>query len=535
MSQAENQPPQEVLQEAVQDKPKLVIPSEVPRRKVLEWFARGAGIFAGTQVFGAPEPRKEQFDITLGEQNKTQRGVDQVPEVVSPQNLIQDKERKYEEIHPPIKATKPIEEERMPLQDELLTNPKNSVDESGQPEATAEKKELIEISPNTLVLDFAPTSQKKGTTQTIMPPSPDEMVQLLFEGAVSKQKLKEEFGVDFITNKEAFKKYPREVLGYSAMGVYEGHGNFVHSIIEGMQNGLGYKQTVGIIPVQQFVDSKNVQFIHDEFGNKGFSLTIDHKKIIEGLKNTNQKIVNFSLQFGPVGFIYKEKEAMKLNVGFKAYPTADYKEEYVPEGTIHTGATNSEDSKRGYENTYEDKDGKRVYPITPEEYEKIKKQKEVDIVGKVEDLERPKIEQLPAYTKENAHEHLAKLFEICAAYPDKFFVAAAGNHGDDLRSVTNRPSNLLLVQQDGYGDIQGADMAVNNSEVVPFSDNGSSISTAIVSSAASILADRGMKPEEIKKKILELTEVENRRYKDGNDYQIRKLDIDKAKELLKAQ
>ncbi len=121
-----------------------------------------------------------------------------------------------------------------------------------------------------------------------------------------------------------------------------------------------------------------------------------------------------------------------------------------------------------------------------------------------------------AYHHSRAEENLSKLFEVANAYPDKLFIAAAGNNNEDLRDALKalkdkKPNNLLLTAQWKQWQLEqhpednvyaGADITIYTDNALIETDDGSSISSSIVTAAAEALFFRqGLTMEQVIAKI----------------------------------
>ncbi len=116
---------------------------------------------------------------------------------------------------------------------------------------------------------------------------------------------------------------------------------------------------------------------------------------------------------------------------------------------------------------------------------------------------RPKI--IGAYDKTKAIENLPKLFQVVNTYPDKLFVVALGNYGEDIRDAKDHfadkwPNNLLFIGQyfDHFLLVKGADLYVSAQRL-----NGSSFSTAVISGYAELFFREGLSLGEVKQKLLQ--------------------------------
>jgi len=151
-------------------------------------------------------------------------------------------------------------------------------------------------------------------------------------------------------------------------------------------------------------------------------------------------------------------------------------------------------------------------PLIPDQPEIVKKQK-------------PDISIQGAYTKEKAESSLTELFLLVDAFPEKLFIVALGNYGDDIRTAREAladvwPKNIIFVGEWNHfvqaptakgGYTHGADIFVDH-KTLNIGKVGSSISTAVISAKAVTLKHSGItSPRDIKGALLTqgvLTEYE---------------------------
>lgn len=293
----------------------------------------------------------------------------------------------------------------------------------------------------------------------------------------------------------------KDTLVYGALEKFDGHGKAVKSVFEETLKKAGYKTEVIINPLHNAFDLDNIEQVEDELGNEGFFFNIDHREIIEALRaRSEQQVVNFSFQVGKVGFWIKEriKIGKNLEEPFDLPLPDEEGRELVYVGA--KGGVRIENGKAiGISET-----GEPIAPMTVSEYEEFRK-KRFEEAQKVRELENPYVEIVGAYSGKDMRANLSKLFEICEAYPDKLFIVAAGNEGEDLSSINLRPNNLLMVaewngqEQKPKDDVYGADIYVDN-EAWKIG-RGSSFSTPVVSARASVLFSQGLSLEEVKDKL----------------------------------
>ncbi len=351
------------------------------------------------------------------------------------------------------------------------------------PAPEAENKEKVFGEPKLTIVDVDPNIPNERLVK-----------QALGEKFILKDQLRAEFGEDY-KNKwsEIGQKYP-EALMYAFVEKYFTHGKDVSAVTEDIWKriGLGNKKA-RLIPLQTILDQQSVKTIKDSEENPGVSVNFDPQKVIDILKDDPNQVVNMSFQVGNVD-LYAVTHRQKELLGAPS-------EEMLledDEGNYYPGARSI--SVENNQKVYLNEKGEKVAPVSPEDYQKRQEQER----GVKETLTTStKIEG--AYSKDKAKENLPKLFEVCKAYPDKLFVAAAGNEGEDLREALKqieKPNNLLLVGQWSVYNVEGStaelpthrvhgtDVYVNNSALqVP---DGSSFSTPVISAYASSLLSRGL-------------------------------------------
>ena len=314
------------------------------------------------------------------------------------------------------------------------------------------REALQQLPANVIMIDFAPNELKEGIRQTIFP---------------------DEEAINSANIPGAIKDYIISRFGT--------HGENVATVIHRIWERLGFTADVNMYPLQNILDFQNVESGQDELGNQEYFLSIDAGKIAEVLQQyPNQKVVNLSLQLGKIGFSMIEHE--RRIVGSVNYPT----DVILPDGRVQYYSPENE-----------------LITQTREEYQEYKRRLEEDASETVT-LSQPYPKLTEAYSKEDLQKNLPQLFALCRAFPDKLFVAAAGNEGENLEAIPDRPPNLLLVAEWNGVDkrpeqeVYGADVYIDNEELtIP---HGSSFSSPVVSALGSILTVQGLTPKEIKQK-----------------------------------
>ena len=263
------------------------------------------------------------------------------------------------------------------------------------------------------MIDFAPETKTEGIKQKEFPSNQAIMRKILGKEYKASYQLMLEFGLralDLKTlEKKVFSKYPRLALVYGFMKTYAQHGEGVAAAMESTLAKSGFGSEPHMVPLQEMLGG--YEFTQDELGNYGIFGEIDPEKVIKALADyPDQRIVNFSFQIGRVGFIYRKK-SKDLNPNWSGeFPTVV---------TMKSGGKITKSIL---------KEGKSI-PVTEKELEEIFKKIEEGMIITVE--HEPFFDVYDAYTREAAKENLPKLFKICHAFPDKLFVVAAGNHGDE--------------------------------------------------------------------------------------------------------
>lgn len=422
------------------------------------------------------------------------------------------------------------------------------------PQASEQKenKELIPYSPSITIVDAAPSVLTKGLIQKEFISNEKMIRDMLGDNYVSKEQLIQEFGQNYEEKwDEVIAKYP-QALTYRLVDTYFGHGENVARVAEDTLERSGLQNTgMNILPLQKIIDMDSVGLIRDASGNPGISLNFDPKRIIELLKNDQSRVINASFQVGNVELFQETK--VKSEVIPKYNPDdprfsgtglggmLDGKEVLYQEAV----RMNAKDGK----SVYYDKEGKEITPITYEELEKRKLENSEVIEHKSTELI---IEG--AYTKAKAMENLPKLFEVCNAYPDKFFVFAAGNNGEDLREAMETlkdkvPNNLLIVAEwvkaPAY-NYEGPAMVFDNEyrlvhgpvtgvEIYGYNKgsnhpHGSSFTVPEFSVEIDKLLKNGLSFEQAKAKILASSDIHILHLSDGTDYTARVFNPSKIQE-----
>ena len=442
--------------------------------------------------------------------------------------------------------------------------------EEGKIEAKAEIKQF---EPSVTVLDI-----KMGSPEEV-----DAFLQkALGDDYVSRQQLISEFGEDFEKKwPEVLEKYPK-ALAYAFLDAYVHHGDNVVDVAEGMWNhnlirkssGLESIRELEVTPLQEILDSSSFKKVEDELGNKGISIDFDEQKIIESLSRNPDKIINFSFQVGNVEVFMDERTKVTPDPDFDLGPGYYDKEGNFfaidrPDYGLRKNVKNAQEAREilssnegqflldngviffgenndtmpiGYAHAKE-REGKLVVPDIIPRQEVIRRWEEAKDKAarsaKVIDLETPQIRIVGAYDSKKAQGNLQKLFAIASAYPDKLFVAAGGNSGEDIMKAMEelsdkRPPNLLIVSEWSGEEwkprhkMYGAGMYVDNNYLGSTGINmrvpeGSSFSTPIITAYAALLHEKGLSISETIK-TMESTTYEER-YRPSNQIPIPATDV----------
>jgi len=408
--------------------------------------------------------------------------------------LVENLPRGIERV-PDGQEKEPPEQKEPPKQEE-------KIDEEETPEI--KEKEVFE--PRVTIIDAGLEAPKEGIRQETFFSNEEMMKQVLGDQYISKEQLEQEFGKDLDRKwGEIVQKYPAAMM-HAFSDRYFGHGESVADVMHKTWDTIGMEgKNVELIPFQPIFDKESVRFVKDSLGNPGISVTFDEKRIIELLEENTNRIVNLSFQVGDVEIFLEQrrKEPPPLEE-LMAFYGEDENKIYVG-GNLTTAI-------RDGNVVYVDPQGNEVSPMTREEFGKFKKDREAEALrnAPIVEAETPEWKINGAYTEEKAETNLPRLFEICRAYPEKLFVVAGGNNGEDIREAREQlqdqwPDNLMLVGQWWEGvdssrpanEVYGMDMYVHHTAGMP---EGSIYSTAALSAVIDASLKRGSlsgKPDEI--------------------------------------
>lgn len=369
---------------------------------------------------------------------------------------------------------------------------------------------------------------------------------------------------DFISNEELVKKLlannpkkddpeTQEVVDHFINRYFQ-HGEYVGNVMIERWEKEGYRNGgIDIIPLQLTFDERSFNLLgNDSIGNPQFSMYISAQKLIDLLRDDPNLIVNMSFQIGTVNAKVTKYELGHTSEQQDAVDKQFYEQfpqdpnvrnlSYVDKNgeSLNFPDTYLQNSDPDH-HVYKDKQGNYINPMTDLEAQDYSVKKE----NKKLQFEQTALAALPkvvvpnetpdfvitgAYSKENAEQNLPELFKVCAAYPNKMFVVAAGNEGEDIRFAMEKlgyikPKNLLIVGQwgkDGFTDrnvpawdTYGADIYVDNTQYDL--KEGSSFSTPFISSYLSLLNEKGLTIDEAKQRVISACETRTFTDKDGNE------------------
>lgn len=442
----------------------------------------------------------------------------------------------------PIPTNTPFPTEALtPTMPPISTQEVNPIPSQPPQQEKAERKELIPYSPSITIVDAAPSVPTNGLIQKELAPTNEEMIKsMLGKNYISKEQIEQEFGPDY-ENKwdEIVNKYP-QALTHRLVNLYFGHGEKVARTMENTLERSGLQSTgINILPLQETFDSNSIAFFKDASGNPGVFLNFDPKPIIELLKNDSSRVKSGSFQVGKVELFQKTKidtEIIpKYDENDPQFSTTGMQDQY---GMFYPGAVTGKVKEDG-KIVWVDTEGKEVKSssMSMDDYvEEVKKRR----LENSESIAHRSTELIieGAYTKAKAMENLPKMFEICNAYPNKFFVFALGNNGEDIREAMSVlkdkvPNNLLIVGQwikydygfgvyEGpsmeygkYGQTLGADIYVyNQGSGNPY---GSSFSAPEIAIEIELLLKKGLSFDQAKAKILASSDSHPKTLADGTE------------------
>ncbi|MGD9129425.1 MAG: hypothetical protein PVJ09_02985 [Candidatus Woesebacteria bacterium] len=322
---------------------------------------------------------------------------------------------------------------------------------------------------------------------------------------------------DYLTDVKQFEKKlilnPKlapAAFAYGFIDRYRGHGKLTTSKMLRMLEKYGYTMNIPMANLHEAI--ADFKLSYDDLANITASTIVSEGRLIEILANfPNLAIVNMSFQVGrsEIDCILRRKKIPNVSVS-----------EIKTNGELYYiwGAYNKVITHLNkHPEVYLDLKGKKeVVPVlTEEEY-----QKKLERESEIEEFINPQFLIKEAYNADYAEENLLRLIKLCNAYPDKLFIAAAGNEDSFFYEARERlkdqwPENLLLVGvlledfRISKTYAEGADLYLSNK--LSILDRGtSSEATALVTAIASLLKNEGFQIMEIKEMIMEIfsSEVE---------------------------
>ncbi len=151
-----------------------------------------------------------------------------------------------------------------------------------------------------------------------------------------------------------------------------------------------------MLPLQDFISSLEKGDKKDEFGNPYYYVTIDHRRLADALKGSQQQVINCSLNFGKIpiriGYTLREGQTKNVDEGWS--------------GSEYDG-----------DNPIVNNDGTITYGFPPIAIES-------------------------AYRDEAS---LHALQEFSAQLPDKTIVVASGNSSGEVPESFQMPENVVMV------------------------------------------------------------------------------------------
>ncbi len=355
------------------------------------------------------------------------------------------------------------------------------------------------------------------------------------EYAIPMWRMFVEFGPDAFTE-EGFRKkvvtrYPEFGIVAGAMLAFASHGHSVAACQRAFAKRFGYDMQSIVLPVQNALSIEELQR-QDELGNPSVLLNVSTTTFKESLRNLpNRSIINLSLQVGKIAVTHKRRKIrMHYDDNFPILEQAlltSYKAHDAPEYYFY-------DPSFIYVDEESDKTVLKVLStgeiataqnasytvVADEDFERYTKVQTESLLYKtlrVTEVDTsPYFEIQGAYTGQYGADNIHELFDLAHEYPDKMFIAALGNYGDDLRPYRELysddwPANLIIAghwdsalqQPKMYNsyDNYGADIYVDGTEYG--GEPGSSMSCAVLSTAVSILFEKGILSQDIKKCLLQ--------------------------------
>lgn len=393
--------------------------------------------------------------------------------------------------------------------------------------ATLEKlanPEKLQMLSHVGFIDFAPSRPTLGVEPTQYPNTDQLARAILKDEYVPIAQLIRPAIQSLFTGERLRKKvltnHTRYALVKGGLDTFSIHGQIVVARHQAVLEQYGFSTPGVIFPIQEAFHPElcNPKY-QDQLGNKGVELYVSGDKLIELLKKQPSlpKVINLSFQLGEIKMLYLEKYYEPEFIEYEALPRADFTYYYDPRKYSWSFCDSEAEQQ---EKCINDKaTGREVsldnFPsLTKEEYDKYYafKDRRYKRFGEYSSTlnEIDKIEIIGSYQGENGKSSFSELLKVALTFPEQLFVCAAGNFGDDLRSIRDQlshtwPENLVIVGQwsseqnsptQNGRQVHGADMYLDNALLGL--DDGSSLGTATISAIANMCCEMGMTFTEIK-------------------------------------
>jgi hypothetical protein len=292
-------------------------------------------------------------------------------------------------------------------------------------------------------------------------------------------------------------EHPQAAFMYSLLNAFSDHSDYVFGAMNNLWRRTGYSGIPYLYPIQELLD---VSFGEDELNNPKLTARIDPQKAIAAIaRYPRVPIVNLSWQFGRIDVSYQHTG---LDINAVPTPTiiADTKRRRTLFYTQFSDSLQDSTPRETSVSATPVISRKTRKIVEPCYLAELNKQLEAYYLNNAPRiLENPaRVVVRGAYTPLSAADSTADLLTVVRAFPDKLFLVAGGNFCDDLTDVRattpDWPSNLLIAAQWGqlarpHGDMYGADIYVRNNQLGLV--HGSSLSTATLSAACSVLQHLG--------------------------------------------
>lgn len=423
---------------------------------------------------------------------------------------------------------------------------------------------LCPLGQNVLVIDFAPEKQSENFSQEQFPDNERLVKRALGDKYMTNEEIVRTYDIDLspATNSKLqlfekiqalYKENPMLAIVLAFKPHYFDHGKDVGETMTDIWKRYRLHGKPVLHPIQELLG--NFRYDDDRLHNHGFFGSVDPEKVIETLKMyPSQEIVNFSWQFGDLGYFYVQRrrsvpsslswETTKMQQdGNSVYFSNFSNETLIP--AVENGRL-----------VVKNQNGEIIEEAgTPEKAAEIA-YKRYEKTLPLEELANPQVQVVDGYTKDTAEKNLPTLFKVCQTFPERLFIAAAGNENDDMLNAREHlkeiwPENLILVAEGNSLDQEGDDKGkfftrIYGADVYVDNDNwkiahGSSFSTPLVSAIASMMKDKKhMNVRQIREAILnELSDqmayhTPPVRFsgKDGTDIPGRLLSIEKVGKMM---